>query len=66
MKPLQGITPKRKKDVRNPRVKKRNKYESKLKKLGSTRQLYKGGEGKGGYQGEKTGIKKGLVKSVKL
>lgn len=61
-----GLAPKRKKDVRNPRVKKRKKYEEKKKKLGSMRQVYKGGEGKGGYGGELTGIKKGLVKSVKL
>ncbi|KAJ9668623.1 something about silencing protein 10 [Coniosporium apollinis] len=61
-----GLTPKRKKDVRNPRVKKRKAFEDKKKKLGSIRQLYKGGEGRGGYKGELTGIKKGLVKSVKL
>jgi U3 small nucleolar RNA-associated protein 3 len=57
---------KRSKDSRNPRVKKRKKYEDKKKKLGSTKQLYKGGEGRGGYAGELTGIKKNLVKSVKL
>ncbi|KAI9709013.1 MAG: hypothetical protein M1812_007826 [Candelaria pacifica] len=61
-----GLAPKRKKDVRNPRVKKRKKYEDKKKKLGSVRQVYKGGEGRGGYGGEKTGIKKGLIKSIKL
>lgn len=61
-----GLAPKRKKDVRNPRVKKRKKFEAKKKKLGSTRAVYKGGEGRGGYGGELTGIKKGLVKSVKL
>jgi len=61
-----GLAPKRKKDVRNPRVKKRKKFEEKKKKLGSMRQVYRGGEGKGGYGGELTGIKKGLVKSVKL
>ncbi|KAI9819967.1 MAG: hypothetical protein M1827_006537 [Pycnora praestabilis] len=61
-----GLAPKRKKDVRNPRVKKRKKYEDRKKKLGSVRQVYKGGEGKGGYGGELTGIKKGLVKSVRL
>ncbi len=61
-----GLIPKRKKDVRNPRVKKRKKFEEKKKKLGSVRAVYKGGEGRGGYGGEKTGIKKGLVKSVKL
>ena len=61
-----GLAPKRKKDVRNPRVKKRKKYEEKKKKLGSIRPVYKGGEGRGGYGGELTGIKKGLVRSIKL
>lgn len=61
-----GLAPKRKKDVRNPRVKKRKKYDEKMKKLSSMRQVYKGGEGKGGYGGELTGIKTNLVKSVKL
>jgi len=61
-----GITPSRRKEVRNPRVKKRMKYKEKQKKLASVRQIYKGGEGKGGYGGELTGIKTGLVKSVKL
>lgn len=61
-----GLTPRRKKDVRNPRVKKRKKFEEKKKKLGSIRAVYKGGEGKGGYGGELTGIKTGLIKSVKL
>ncbi|CZT52906.1 related to SAS10 protein, involved in silencing [Rhynchosporium secalis] len=61
-----GLAPKRKKDVRNPRVKKRKKYEEKKKKLASTRAVYKGGEERGGYGGEKTGIKPGLVKSIKL
>ncbi|KUJ19670.1 uncharacterized protein LY89DRAFT_611405 [Mollisia scopiformis] len=61
-----GLAPKRKKDVRNPRVKKRKKFEEKKKKLASTRAVYKGGEERGGYGGEKTGIKPGLVKSIKL
>ncbi|RDL32057.1 uncharacterized protein BP5553_09459 [Venustampulla echinocandica] len=61
-----GLTPNRKKDVRNPRVKKRKKYEEKKKKLGSMKPVWKGGEEKGGYGGEKTGIKAGLVKSRKL
>ncbi|ODM16933.1 hypothetical protein SI65_07898 [Aspergillus cristatus] len=61
-----GLAPKRNKDARNPRVKKRKKFEDKKKKLGSIRQQYKGGEGRGGYSGELTGIKKNLVKSVKL
>ncbi|KAL8805282.1 MAG: hypothetical protein Q9182_002050 [Xanthomendoza sp. 2 TL-2023] len=62
----QGLAPKRKKDVRNPRVKKRKKYEDKKKKLSSTRPVYKGGEGRGGYKGELTGIKGGLIRSIKL
>lgn len=61
-----GLTPKRNKDARNPRVKKRKKFDDKKKKLGSIRQVYKGGEGRGGYGGELTGIKKNLVKSVKF
>ncbi|EMD01006.1 hypothetical protein BAUCODRAFT_192209 [Baudoinia panamericana UAMH 10762] len=61
-----GLTPNRRKELRNPRVKKRVKYEAKKKKLASMKPVYKGGEGRGGYGGELTGIKKGLVKSVKL
>jgi U3 small nucleolar RNA-associated protein 3 len=61
-----GLQPKRKKDVRNPRVKKRKKFDEKMKKLGSMRPVYKGGEGKGGYGGEATGIKTNVVKSIKL
>ncbi|EXJ68586.1 uncharacterized protein A1O5_08380 [Cladophialophora psammophila CBS 110553] len=61
-----GLAPKRKKEVRNPRVKKRKKFDEKMKKLGSMRAVYKGGEGRGGYGGEATGIKTNLVKSIKL
>ncbi|KAH8425983.1 something about silencing protein 10 [Aspergillus melleus] len=61
-----GLAAKRSKDSRNPRVKKRKRFEDKKKKLSSIRQQYKGGEGRGGYGGELTGIKKNLVKSVKL
>ncbi|ETI20621.1 hypothetical protein G647_06963 [Cladophialophora carrionii CBS 160.54] len=61
-----GLQPKRKKDVRNPRVKKRKKFDEKMKKLSSMRPVYKGGEGRGGYGGEATGIKTNVVKSVKL
>jgi U3 small nucleolar RNA-associated protein 3 len=61
-----GLAPKRKKEVRNPRVKKKLKFEEKKKKLASMKPVWKGGEGKGGYKGEMTGIKSNLVKSVKL
>lgn len=61
-----GLTPNRRKDIRNPRVKKRKKFEQKTKKLASMKPTFKGGEGRGGYGGELTGIKSNLVKSVKL
>ncbi|CAJ2506283.1 Uu.00g004130.m01.CDS01 [Anthostomella pinea] len=60
-----GLAPKRKKEVRNGRVKKRKQYDTKKKKLSSMKAVYKGGEGRG-YSGETTGIKSGLIKSVKL
>ena len=62
-----GLHQARKKDVRNPRVKKRKRFEDKKKKLNSMRPVYKSErEGKGGYGGERTGINRSLVKSVKL
>ncbi|KAF1817521.1 hypothetical protein P152DRAFT_21995 [Eremomyces bilateralis CBS 781.70] len=61
-----GLAPKRKKDVRNPRVKKRKKYEERQKKLKSIKSVFTSGEARGGYGGELTGIKRGLVKSRKL
>lgn len=61
-----GLTPHRKKIVKNPRVKKRVKYEDKTKKLRSMKPTYRGGEAKGGYGGELTGIKKNLVRSTKF
>jgi U3 small nucleolar RNA-associated protein 3 len=61
-----GLAPSRRNNIRNPRVKKRMKYEEKMKKLGSMKAVYKGGPGPAGYQGELTGIKTNLVKSIKL
>ena len=61
-----GLAPKRSKDVRNPRVKKRKQYEAKKKKLASMKPVYKGGEPKGGYQGEVTGINANVVRNVRL
>ncbi|OAA44776.1 Something about silencing protein 10 (Sas10) [Metarhizium rileyi] len=61
-----GLAPKRSKDVRNPRVKRRKQYEAKQKKLKSMKAVWKGGEPKGGYQGEISGINVGVVKSIKL
>lgn len=59
-----GLTPHRKKENRNSRVKKRLKYEKAQKKLKSVRSVYSAPTG--AYEGEKTGIKKGLSKSVKF
>ena len=60
-----GLTPHRKKIERNPRVKKRKKYADKQKKWKTVRATYQG-QPQGGYQGEMSGIKKGLVKVQKL
>lgn len=60
-----GLTPHRKKENRNARVKKRNRYAKAQKKLKSVRAVYSGGLS-GPYEGEKTGIKKNLTKSVKF
>lgn len=59
-----GLTPKRKKENRNARVKNRTKYSNKLKKLASVRAVAKPLQGS--YGGESTGIKKNVVKSVRF
>ncbi|KAL5482802.1 SAS10_1 [Sanghuangporus weigelae] len=61
-----GLTPKRSKSVRNPRVKKRQKFEKAKKKLASQKAVYKGGiSDPAKYGGEMSGISK-VVKSVRL
>ena len=55
-----------KKGGNNPRVKKRAQFAKKMAKLRSMKPVYGGGEGRGGYKGELTGIKAGLIKSIKL
>ncbi|KAI0632439.1 Sas10 C-terminal domain-containing protein [Trametes polyzona] len=60
-----GLTPKRSKSVRNPRVKKRQKYEKAKKKVASQKAVYKGGMDASRYAGEKTGISQ-TVKGVRL
>ncbi|KAI9322501.1 Sas10 C-terminal domain-containing protein [Dichotomocladium elegans] len=59
-----GLTPKRKKEARNARVKNRNKYANKLKKLQTVRAVVKPLTGT--YGGESTGIKSNVVKSVRF
>lgn len=63
-----GLTQNRPKSVRNPRVKRRQKFDRASKRLSSTRPVYKGGQSalQGGYSGEKSGISTHLVKSRKL
>ena len=63
-----GLTPHRPKSIRNPRVKRRMKFDRANKRLSSTRAVYKGGQSalQGGYQGEKSGISINTVKSRKL
>ncbi|KAJ7600993.1 Sas10 C-terminal domain-containing protein [Mycena floridula] len=61
-----GLTPHRPKSVRNPRVKKKLKFEKAKKKISSQKAIYKGGVGDSGrYEGEKSGISR-VVKSVRL
>ncbi|KAJ7459761.1 Sas10 C-terminal domain-containing protein [Mycena latifolia] len=61
-----GLTPHRPKSVRNPRVKKREKFRKANIKVSSQKAVYKGGLAETGrYDGEKSGISK-VVKSVRL
>ncbi|KAG5732711.1 hypothetical protein E4T56_gene16691 [Termitomyces sp. T112] len=61
-----GLTPHRPKSVRNPRVKKRLRFEKAKKKLSSQKAVYKGGLAETGrYDGERSGISK-VVKSTRL
>ncbi|KAI0647747.1 Sas10 C-terminal domain-containing protein [Trametes meyenii] len=60
-----GLTPKRSKSVRNPRVKKRQKYEKAKKRVSSQKAVYKGGMDASRYSGEKTGITQ-TVKGIRL
>lgn len=60
-----GLTPHRKNIDRNARVKKRKKYDKAQKKLKSIRQVYDDSN-RGQYEGEKTGIKKGVSRSTRF
>ncbi|GAA6020672.1 hypothetical protein JCM11491_000509 [Sporobolomyces phaffii] len=61
-----GLTPRRKKENRNARVKKRLRYDKAQKKLSSMKATYKGGESRSGYEGEGSGIARKTVKSRQL
>jgi hypothetical protein len=59
-----GLTRKRKKINRNPRIKRKIKYQKALKKLKSKGNFYR--KAKDIYHGEITGIKDHIVKSRNL
>lgn len=59
-----GLTPNRPKDIKNPRVRQRMKFERAEKRLGSFRSVNKGTNGK--YAGEGSGIRTNLVRSTKF
>jgi U3 small nucleolar RNA-associated protein 3 len=61
-----GLTPFRKKENRNPRVKRRNRYEKAVKKLHTVKQVAADRKTIGKYGGEMTGIKTHLARSTKL
>lgn len=60
-----GLTRKRKKIDRNPRVKHREKYRKVLQKRKSKVQEFKEGP-QSKYGGESSGLKVGLIRSTKL
>lgn len=60
-----GQTPHRPKELRNPRVHNRRKFERKEKKLGSFRPQTSG-KGNDRYGGERTGIRTNVSKSVRF
>ncbi|KAJ2061273.1 something about silencing protein 10 [Coemansia sp. S146] len=59
-----GLVPKRTKEQRNPRVKRRNRYEQAKKKLNSSVTQVRALEGN--YGGEATGIKSNLSRSTRF
>lgn len=61
-----GIVRKRKKEDKNPRVKKRHQYEKLVKKHNTKVQAFKDGKAQGLYAGESQGLRSGLIKSSKL
>lgn len=60
-----GLTPHRAKSVRNPRVKKRMRFDKAQKAIRSQKAVFKSGVDASRYDGERSGISK-VVKSVRL
>lgn len=61
-----GLVAQRKKEDRNPRVKRRLKFEKAVKKLSSFKRVVKDKSSLGAYAGELTGIKTNLTRSVRF
>ena len=62
-----GLTTSRPKDIKNPRVKQRRKFERAVKRLPSSRPVAaKGGKSSGGYGGEASGIRTNISRSTKF
>lgn len=61
-----GAMPKRSKDLRNPRVHQRKRFERASKKLGSFKAVPRATQNTVGYQGEKTGIRSNLSRSMRF
>jgi len=59
-----GLTPHRPKEVRNPRIKMKNKFQKATKRRkGAVREVR---SQEGSYAGEATGIKRNVTHSIKL
>lgn len=61
-----GLKAHKKKLDRNPRLKRRKKFESAVKKLSSTRRVVKDRHTAGAYAGEQTGIRTDITRSVRF
>ena len=61
-----GIVRKRKKEEKNPRVKRRMKYDKMVKAHKTKVQEFQDGKAQPNYKGESTGIHAGLKRSTKL
>jgi hypothetical protein len=61
-----GLVRKRKKEDKNPRVKKRHQYEKLVKKHKTRVQDFADGKAQGVYTGEQSGLRAGVKKSTKL
>ena len=61
-----GIVRKRKKEDKNPRVKKRHQYEKLVKKHKTKVREFQDGKPQSLYSGEAQGLRTGLIKSTKI